>query len=166
MTTAPSPSAPAAGETYEKPAHGWTCFHCGETFKTVGAAKAHFGADPSAEPGCLLRVKFGGERGLLMALRDCEDRLARALADDSDVIRAWIAAQGRHSNALNDAEEAGYARGLGDAAHLLAERDRLREALSFYAAPGIYQDDGWSDRPRPIIEDGGKRARAALGVQP
>ncbi|MEE8059407.1 MAG: hypothetical protein V3T17_16460 [Pseudomonadales bacterium] len=35
--------------TYKFPAHGWTCFHCGETFTAVGAARDHFGADPMAD---------------------------------------------------------------------------------------------------------------------
>lgn len=61
-----------------------------------------------------------------------------------------------------DPEGEANARLIADAPTILAQRDRLREALAFYAAPGIYQDDGWSDRPRPVIEDGGKRAREAL----
>jgi hypothetical protein len=60
---------------HERPRHGWTCFHCGETFTTVGAAQDHFGADPDSEPGCILKVKLGQERGLLMTLRRIEDGL-------------------------------------------------------------------------------------------
>jgi hypothetical protein len=55
--------------TYERPAHGWTCFHCGETFTTPGGARDHFGADPTCEPGCIMKVRLGGERGMLMELR-------------------------------------------------------------------------------------------------
>lgn len=73
----PSPVA-GGGETYAKPAHGWTCFHCGETFTTFGSARDHFGATPNAEPGCLIKVRLGEERGLLMALRKAEAVLASA----------------------------------------------------------------------------------------
>lgn len=105
-------------DTYEKPAHGWTCFHCGETFTTVGGARTHFGAAQTAEPGCLIRVSVGGERGLLMALRDAEARLAKYMDEDTDLHRAMYAMQGRHVDQLRVAEEAGYERGLRDAAAL------------------------------------------------
>lgn len=64
----------AEQETYERPKYGWTCFHCGETFTTVGSAQDHFGASPDREPGCLIRVKYGNERGLEMELRKAEQR--------------------------------------------------------------------------------------------
>jgi hypothetical protein len=59
-------------ETYAGPVNGWTCFHCGETFRTPGAAALHFGATPDSMPGCILKVKAGEEFGLLMALRKAE----------------------------------------------------------------------------------------------
>ena len=31
---------------YRKPTHGWTCFHCGETFTTEASAREHFGSSP------------------------------------------------------------------------------------------------------------------------
>lgn len=58
-------------DTYPMPAHGWTCFHCGETFRTPGSARIHFGTTPASTPGCL--IKAGEEKGLLMALRRVED---------------------------------------------------------------------------------------------
>lgn len=60
-------------DTYTQPKHGWTCFHCGETFTTVGSASDHFGASPEEQPGCLVKVGIGEERGLLMALRKEQD---------------------------------------------------------------------------------------------
>lgn len=99
-------------DTYEIPKHGWTCFHCGETFKNMGGARDHFGALPTAVPGCMIRVQLGPERGLLMALRKVEDRLARYMDDDSDIQRAMQAMQSRHGDQLQAAEELGYARGL------------------------------------------------------
>lgn len=62
-------------DTYNTPPHGWTCFHCGDTFTTPGAARDHFGFNPSSDPAC--RIKVGAERGLLMALRTAEALLAR-----------------------------------------------------------------------------------------
>lgn len=70
-----------AEDTYLAPEHGWTCFHCGETFKTLGPARDHFGGSIDAEPGCLIRVQAGEERGLQMALREAEDEIRR-LRDD------------------------------------------------------------------------------------
>lgn len=37
-------------ETYPAPPHGWTCFHCGETFRTEGGAALHFGGRPGIQP--------------------------------------------------------------------------------------------------------------------
>ena len=59
--------------TYPAPEHGWTCFHCGETFTTYHRARDHFGRTPECEPGCVLaRVAVGEERGMLMRLRRVE----------------------------------------------------------------------------------------------
>lgn len=101
-------------DTYQMPPNGWTCFHCGETFTTVGAARIHFGADQSAQPGCMEKVAVGAERGLLMALRKAEERIARYMEEDTDLHRALYRLQSQQSDALRDAEEAGYARGLRD----------------------------------------------------
>lgn len=105
----------------------WTCFHCGETFTTPGGARDHFGGDPSLEPGCMIRVSLGGERGLLMALRKNEELLARYQEEDSDAVRVMRREQTRHADALMSAEDAGYARGLRDSSAGAADRD---EALA------------------------------------
>jgi len=34
------------------PEHGWTCFHCGETFMKPGLARRHFGVHPDILPAC------------------------------------------------------------------------------------------------------------------
>lgn len=34
------------GLTYNRPEHGWVCFHCGDTLMTFGEAEAHFGETP------------------------------------------------------------------------------------------------------------------------
>ena len=75
-------------KTYPKPKHGWTCYHCGETFTTWGAAEDHFGKTPAARPGCILKVQLGDERGLEMELRkvesDRDEWKARALAAEDE----------------------------------------------------------------------------------
>lgn len=104
-------------ETYPMPAHGWTCFHCGETLKTPGAARDHFGFEPSADPAC--RIKAGAERGLVMALRRAEQELAEAWSaihnERTEAAKAYYAQASRHREQIIDAEEAGYERGLRDA---------------------------------------------------
>lgn len=112
-TGAPAP------DTYPTPRHGWTCYHCGETFTTPGAAAFHFGAKPDATPGCLLKVKVGDERGWLIEIRKLEaerDELLRErCAEDSELHRALQAKEADMQVAVRRAEEQGYARGLADA---------------------------------------------------
>lgn len=102
---------------YLKPEHGWTCFHCGETFTTPGSARDHFGFDPTSNPAC--RIKLGAERGLIMELRKLEteiEDLRRLLHDDASEAYRLYAAQGaRHRTQLVAAEELGYERGLASA---------------------------------------------------
>ena len=40
------------GEYYSAPPHGWTCFHCGETFRTEAGARLHFGTPCGERPAC------------------------------------------------------------------------------------------------------------------
>ncbi len=93
----------------------WRCFHFGEVFTTDETARSHFGGSLDRKPGCIAKVELGGERGLLDALRNAEDELARHRAEDSDTQRELHQMQHRHSTALRAAEETGYARGLRDA---------------------------------------------------
>jgi len=122
MTNNPTKAEPvvtqAAGcDTYAKPVHGWTCFHCGETFTTSGSARDHFGFGPESDPGC--RIKLGGERGLLMALRKAEDEIDRLVFElhneGADACKAHRAQATRHHSQIEAAEESGYERGLADA---------------------------------------------------
>ncbi len=94
------------------PAHGWTCYHCGENFTTPGGARDHFGSNTDAEPGCCIKVRLGAERGLLMALREAESRLAKHMDDDSPVQQEMRAMQLHHADALMSANDAGYSSGL------------------------------------------------------
>jgi hypothetical protein len=103
-------------QTYPMPEHGWTCFHCGETFTTPGSARDHFGFDPSCDPGC--RIKLGAERGLLMALRKAEMEIAVMRQDfaneNTEAARQHYSQATRHRAQIMAAEEAGYERGLAD----------------------------------------------------
>ncbi len=103
-------------DTYERPKHGWTCFHCGETFTTLGGARNHFGFEPSADPAC--RIKLGAERGLVTHIRKLEDEVARLTFelhnDGADACKSYRAALARYQSQLQSAEELGYERGLLD----------------------------------------------------
>lgn len=100
---------------YAMPAHGWTCFHCGDTFKTPGSARLHFGADPMKDPAC--QIKTLEERGLLMALRKVEGELETYRTEDTELHRQIHAMSSDHSQALIREEERGYAKGLHDGRH-------------------------------------------------
>jgi hypothetical protein len=100
-------------DVFPPPAHGWTCFHCDETFCIVALAMDHFGVDQGAEPAC--KIKVGDERNLVSRIRDLEAQLARYRAEDSDTDRAMYRMQAEHLVALRRAEEAGYERGMRDA---------------------------------------------------
>ena len=76
------------GPTYPAPSDGWVCFHCGERFKSWGAARDHFGETPRAFTGCVLK---GEERGLLMALRKAEAGLNAAGRDAGRGRELWKA---------------------------------------------------------------------------
>jgi len=104
--------------TYKAPAHGWTCFHCGETFTHENVARAHFGATPDAGPGCLLRMQ-PGERPLLRRIRYLEKELSKlrhqVCDEDTELHRVIHGMEADHAVALRREEEKGYARGLSDA---------------------------------------------------
>lgn len=69
---------PRTDGTYPMPVNGWQCFHCGEWFKTPGAARDHFGESPTSIVGCI--IKGVEEKGLLMALRKAENKLSAVQA--------------------------------------------------------------------------------------
>lgn len=127
------------------PEHGWTCFFCGETFTTIGAARDHFGNEPFADTAC--RIKVGEERGLVMALRRAEKELARYRAEDSDADREFHRMRAEHATALRREEEKGYERGLRDGrtAALASEPrpdalEEMRKALEPFAKVVAHYD--------------------------
>jgi hypothetical protein len=127
-------------ETYQSPAHGWTCFHCGETFMHPNPARNHFGATPDAEPGCVLRLQ-GADHGLLRKVRGLENQIARYREEDTDLHRKVAAMASDHAAALRSEEEKGYARGLRDAWAPLRD---LRAAGWSVAVHNDYWVDGRS----------------------
>jgi hypothetical protein len=93
-------------ETYPAPPHGWTCFHCGETFMHANAARLHFGASIYDEPKCQISAH---------RLRAMEAELRRYREEDTGLHRQIARMQADHAVALRREEEKGYARGLRDA---------------------------------------------------
>lgn len=86
--------------TYEGPRHGWTCFHCGQTFHTTTQARGHFGVVPSYTPACLI-VR---DKGLVYALREVEEerdelqvRVAalRCGVDEAEAVARFRATRGK-----------------------------------------------------------------------
>ena len=70
---------PTIDDVYKAPQYGWTCFHCGDTFTSVGAARDHFGGNPDELAACKIKAK-GGELALVMLLRKTQDELAEWIA--------------------------------------------------------------------------------------
>jgi hypothetical protein len=108
-------------EAYEQPERGWTCFHCGETFKTFPSARDHFGHNPGRSPACIIKA---GEGGLLRQIRLLEEENANAWAaiheESADAVKAMRGMATRHATQLREAEELGYSRGLEDGRRLAA----------------------------------------------
>ena len=77
-----------ASDTYEQPADGWVCFHCGERFTKPGTAENHFGPTPNSVAACVLSVE---SRGFLMDLRKRERDLDESKKKDARArVRALI----------------------------------------------------------------------------
>jgi hypothetical protein len=74
-------------DTYPTPEHGWTCFHCGETFAPTldgqRRAQVHFGATPDENPGCIEKLN-AEERSLLRRLRAAQVENNRLRIDAED----------------------------------------------------------------------------------
>jgi hypothetical protein len=85
---------------YPVPAHGWTCFHCGETFMHERAARDHFGATPDREPGCVLRLT-SEDRSLIRRLRAYEAEVEHLRHDIEFETTASRVFSGRLQSLLN-----------------------------------------------------------------
>ena len=98
-------------EELDRQDNGWTCFHCGEHFITQTHAKLHFGTPHStAQPAC--QIKTGAEQGLVKYIRELETRLAKYQEEDSEVMRDAALQRCEKANAVANAEDLGYERGL------------------------------------------------------
>jgi hypothetical protein len=121
----------STADTYAAPRHGWTCFHCGDTFTTPGAARDHFGFDCSRDPAC--RIKVGEERGLVMALRRAEaeiERLVAALHDENtEGLKQLRRVQSQIGEHARDAEQSGYDKALRDVEAGKVEPDHARRIV-------------------------------------
>lgn len=145
--------------TYDMPAHGWTCYFCGETFTTPGGAADHFGHAQHSTPGCLIdyqvQIEEGGKpergRGLLMALRKAEAELARYREEDTDLHRQMHGMQAAHNTALIREEEKGYARGLRDGVLLPLDSPERASIAGVKGTPSEVN----AAKP-PIPDEGGK----------
>jgi len=78
-----------ARDTYTPPAHGWTCFHCGETFHVEVQARGHFGSDVDGEPMCVMRANAFArfprtEWPLMYRMRELEAEVGQLRADAWD----------------------------------------------------------------------------------
>lgn len=106
----------------EVPEHGWTCFHCGETFTQEHEARCHFGDDETSDTAC--RIVARHERGLLEALRRAERDAANAMEaihnECTDAAKAYHAQLARHNEQLREVEEHAYEKGLYDRKHVAA----------------------------------------------
>jgi hypothetical protein len=133
-----------ADQTYPQPARGWTCFHCGETFTTPGAARDHFGFDCSCDPAC--RIKVGEERGLVMALRRAEAevvRLTAALHDENtEALQQLRRVQSQIGDHARDAEQSGYDTALRDVEAGRVEPDHARRIMAGLRCALELGDDG------------------------
>ncbi len=97
---------------FPPPRGGWVCFHCGDKFTNVAAARDHFGGSECDVPACKLNAVEGG---LLRMLRDAQEELSQFRRDDTASYREFYALGADHAVKLRRAEEEGYERGLRDA---------------------------------------------------
>ena len=88
----------AEPDTYMPPAHGWTCFHCGETFHIEVQARGHFGSDVYGEPMCVMRANAfarfpRSEWPLMYRMRELEAEVAKLRAEAEDEHSRWFYAR-------------------------------------------------------------------------
>lgn len=70
---------------YDAPKHGWTCFHCGVTFKSQWGAGIHFGETVTTKPMCL-REETAPSSDLRRGLKLALEMLARHEPGDSRAV--------------------------------------------------------------------------------
>ena len=90
----------------------WRCFHCDELCETVEAATHHFGRHDGCTPICQVAAET-------YRAMEREVQSYRSESDADTVLFYSLGA--KHSNALREAEQAGYDRGLADGQALTAQ---------------------------------------------
>lgn len=90
----------------------WRCYHCDATFKRRQDAAEHFGNTNTRTPACQIKAYEGH---LVTYIRKLEAQLDRYRTDDSDIMRAIMAMEVDHRQALIRAEQGGYDKGVRDA---------------------------------------------------
>lgn len=97
----------------------WRCFHCDAMFANNAAgrkgAARHFGAVDDT-PVCKIEEWHWP---IAAYVRELNEELSRYRAEDSDILRAVAAKAMQHGQELRSAEEAGYAKAIGDIKTLL-----------------------------------------------
>lgn len=105
----------------------WRCFHCNETFTNPKHAATHFGTDEAATPACKLTQS---ETHLIAYIRQLERDLTQYRHEDSHILRAIQAKEFEQQQALTQAEEHGYNKGVQEAKQQLKQEiETLRKAL-------------------------------------
>lgn len=91
-------------DTYEAPRHGWSCFHCGETFHTQAGAALHFGQIGADLQAAIIQavtdnvqVEFSGHTGWSVT------RASARIVADAILVNMPTACQGTPGNGV-DAE--------------------------------------------------------------
>ena len=138
--------------TYIPPKDGWTCFHCGETFTTTGAASDHFGGLSEDLSAC--RIKHGEEMGLLMELRKSQERvqlwMKRAPSEEAKKLARDVRNTGR---TLDGAASPIY-RCLEDARRQAYERAEKHAKATMTAAKSESNyHEGWNAAVDLLIGD-------------
>ena len=96
----------------------WRCFHCDEVFEEREAAQEHFGWTDYSKPLCQISRA---------EVEQMEFELQRYREEDGPKDRQMAEMESKHAQALREAEEEGYFKGLQDGKHLNAKaRDLAR----------------------------------------
>ena len=93
----------------------WRCFHCDAVFTNRKHAAEHFGDDEGSTPACKLSHSEGH---LVTYIRKLERDLAQYRREDSHAMRAMVAREAEHAEAVQRAEDRGYDRGVQEAKRL------------------------------------------------
>jgi hypothetical protein len=102
----------------------WRCFHCDEVFTDREAASLHFGdygPRSYTDAHCLIDAP---------KLRDMEFQLQRYQEEDGPIHRLMHRQASEHTQALQRAEEAGYAKALKDTNYSEDAEAKLTTLLS------------------------------------